>query len=270
MKPKSLFWGEHTWEELTEIAESGAVVVVPFGAFEQHGPMLPVDTDTNIARRWSEDGGRMASDEFGVPVLLLPPFPFGISGHHRRFAGTIWIDPEPYIALVTQVLSCVMHHGFRRIAVLSGHGGNDPGISLAIKNAVTQAENQRPVRIACFEDHRDPVFAKLSHEIWASEPSQGQFAFHADRWETSETLADRPHLVRRDRMVKAELISIEKPEWGYMTHHITKTGASGDPSLARADLGERVWAAWAEAMALFIKRLWETPLPESNDDWTPV
>ncbi len=71
-------------------------------------------------------------------------------------------------------------------------------------------------------------------------------------------------------MVKAQLISREKPEWVYLTQHITKTGASGDPSLARADLGERLWSAWAEAVGLFIKRLWDTPLPESNEDWQPV
>jgi len=230
--------------------------------------MLPVDTDSNMADKWAEDGARKAAEELGVPVLVLPTMPYGISGHHQRFAGTIWFEPEAYIGLVTQILTCVVGHGFRRIAILSGHGGNDPGIELAIKNVVIAAE--RPVRIGFFQDHRDPVFAKLSKAIWADEPSQGQFSFHADRWETSETLADRPHLVRRDRMVKAQLISTEKPEWGYMTHHITKTGASGDPSLARADLGEKVWQAWAEAMAQFIKRLADTPVPESNDDWQPV
>ena len=260
MKPKSVYWGHHTWQELHEIAKSGAVVVAPFGASEQHGPMLPVDTDIHIADKWAADGAKEASERFGIPTLVLPTVPFGLSAHHMRFAGTIAVDPETYVSLVAQVLSCVVKHGFRRIAVVSGHGGNDPGIALGIKKVINRDQEQ--VRIAFFEDHRDPEFQRLSARIFEDEPDQGQMAFHADRWETSETLADRPHLVVREGMVKPDLIHTSRPDWAFMTHQVSPTGASGDPSLARADLGEKLWPAWSEAVALFIKRLWEADLPE--------
>ena len=259
MQPKSIYWGHHTWEELRAIAKAGAVVVAPFGSMEQHGPMLPVDTDIHIADRWAADGAEYAKSRFGIPVLVLPTMPYGLSEHHKRFEGTIYVPPEHYVSLVAQVLTCVSDHGFRRIAVVSGHGGNDPGIDLGIKKVVNQSTT--PLRIAFFQDHRDPDFMRLSEPIFRDEPSQGQMAFHADRWETSETLADRPHLVRPDRMVRPKLSVAGRPEWAFMTHQVTESGASGDPSLARADLGEKLWPAWAEAVGLFIKRLWEVELP---------
>jgi len=49
MEPKSIPWADHSWEELQQVAEAGAVVVAPFGSTEQHGPMLPVNMDSRIA-----------------------------------------------------------------------------------------------------------------------------------------------------------------------------------------------------------------------------
>ncbi|MBU0608787.1 MAG: creatininase family protein, partial [Armatimonadetes bacterium] len=85
---------------------------------------------------------------------------------------------------------------------------------------------------------------------------------HASRWETSETLADRPQLVKREGMVRPTHSRPDIPEWEWRTEEITATGAFGDPSLARAELGEKCWAAWAEAVAQFLKRLSDEPLPD--------
>ncbi len=119
---------------------------------------------------------------------------------------------------------------------------------------------RQTVRIAYFRGHRDPMFAELSREIWQGEPSEGQPGIHASRWETSETLADRPHLVKRDRMVRPTHSRPDIPEWDWRTEEITVTGAFGDPSLARAELGEQCWAAWSEAVAQFLRRLADEPL----------
>jgi len=254
-------WGENSWEAIAAIAKSGAVAVTAWGSTEQHGPMLPVDTDIHIAERLANDGARVAFQKHNVPALVLPTMPFGLALHHIRFAGTVTLQPETYVAVVADVLRCVVQHGFRRIAVVSGHGGNEPGLQLGVRKVVMEFLDTTPVRIATFAGHRDPEFAKLSREIWKNEPPEGQMGIHASRWETSETLADRPNLVRRDRMAKPTLREKAVPEWAWMTDELSPTGAFGDPTQARPDLGERIWAAWAEAAGLFIKRLWETPLP---------
>ena len=248
-------WGEHTWQEIQEAAEAGALAVVPFGSTEQHGPMLPLDTDIHIAERLSVSGAEHAAEHFGIRALVLPTMPFGMALHHMKFAGTVSFHAETYIKVITDVLVSVVKHGFRRIAVISGHGGNRAALELAIAQVVAGLQDSYTLRIALFQGHRDPEFSKLSRELMAEQPSEGQPGIHASRWETSETLSDRPHLVRDGKLDRPELKRDRVPEWRWLTHELSETGAFGDPSLASAELGERMWAAWAEAVGLFLKRL---------------
>lgn len=257
----SILWGEHTWEEIRDAAQAGAIAVVPFGSTEQHGPMLPVDTDVRIAEKMAADGARLAQEKFGLRVLVLPTMPFGLAQHHLSFAGTVSFQPETYIAVIADTLNCIVHHGFHRIAVLSGHGGNEPGLKLGIEKVIHAHAATQALRIALFGGHRDPVFAKLSREIWKDQPSEGQPGIHASRWETSETLADRPHLVKKEKMVRPTLKRPTVPEWNWRTEELTATGAFGDPSQARPEFGMQTWNAWAEAVAQFLKRLADEDLP---------
>jgi len=257
---ETVMWGESTWEQVREAAEQGALAVAPFGSTEQHGPMLPLDTDIHIADRLAADGARYAEEHFGIRALVMPTLPYGLAAHHMGFAGTVTLRPETYLAVVADVLRCAVRHGFHRIAVISGHGGNRPGLELAMSEVVSECSDEQSLRIALFQGHSDPEFARLSPEIFHGEPSEGQPGIHAARWETSETLADRPHLVRRDRMTRPEMTRDTVPEWSWRTHELSETGAFGDPSLARADLGGRAWAAWAEAVGKFLKRLADEPL----------
>jgi len=74
--------------------------------------------------------------------------------------------------------------------------------------------------------------------------------------DTDIHIADRPHLVRRDRMVRPTLKVDSRPEWAWQTPELSEIGAFGDPCLASAELGD----TWAQPVALFLKRLWEEPL----------
>ena len=253
-------WGECTWEQVRAAAEDGAMAVAPFGSTEQHGPALPVDTDIHIAEKVSLDGAALAAERYGVRSLVLPAMPFGLALHHMRFAGTVSLSPETYLAAIADVLRCVVAAGFRRIAVISGHGGNRPALELGMSKIVAEFADRFPLRVALFAGHQDAEFAKRSREILASEPSEGQPGIHAARWEASETLADRPHLVRRGRLSKPVLRRETVPEWTWLTHELSETGAFGDPTLAGAELGRKMWSLWAEAVSMFLKRLADEPL----------
>lgn len=261
-----LKWGECTWEELQEAAEQGALAVAPFGSTEQHGPMLPLDTDIHIAEKVALDGAALAAERHGVRAVVMPTMPYGLAPHHMRFAGTVTLAAETYIAVIADVLRSAVRHGFRRIAVISGHGGNVPALQLGITQVVTEHADRLALRIALFRGHQDPEFAKRSGEIMKDEPTRSQPGIHAGRWETSETLCDRPHLVRRDRIEKPPMHVQAVPEWKWLTPELTPTGATGDPTLARADLGEKIWTCWAESVALFLKRLADAPLDSAPED----
>jgi creatinine amidohydrolase len=251
----NLLWGECTWEDIQQAAEEDYLVVFPAGAIEQHGPMLPVDTDAHIAEKAAVDGARVARDEHGVNVLVLPTLAYGQSCHHMNFAGTISLRFDTYIAAMCDIMRQVVRHGFRRIVFVNGNGGNESAIAAARYQLMEEmAERGKQVRVYCFpgwaySPFRDRI-SKANEDLKA-EP-EGQLAIHAAAPETSETLANRAHLVKRDKMVRPVLKLTETPRHAWRTDEITDTGAFGDPSKARADLGEAYWKAWADSIGEYL------------------
>ncbi|MCD6351039.1 MAG: creatininase family protein, partial [Armatimonadetes bacterium] len=120
-----LLWGENTWPELRQAAEEGYLVLLPAGAIEQHGPMLPVDTDARLAERWAREGATRAREKYGVKALVLPTLAYGQSCHHMNFAGTISLSFPTYLAVLHDLLREVVRHGFRKIVIINGNGGNE-------------------------------------------------------------------------------------------------------------------------------------------------
>ncbi len=112
-------WGEMRWPEMKALARSQCVVVLPTGSMEQHGPHLPLQVDHFIANRLAEDLEKRMPE-----VLILPPLWAGASAHHMDFPGTITLRPRVFIDLLREICTCMRQHGFRRIVLLNGHGGN--------------------------------------------------------------------------------------------------------------------------------------------------
>lgn len=254
----SIHWGDHTWEEIRQLADTRALAVLPCGATEQHGPALLLRTDIRIAERVAWSAAEKVWRENGVRALVLPTLPYGVSAHHMGFAGTITLQPETFIALVSDVLRCVVKHGFRKIAVVSGHGGNIPALDVAC-HKVSDEFTHRPVRIVLDRmSEVPPWFA----EIFAHAPKEEGIRGHADMIETSLMLADMPDRVRRDRIGRPHLRVDNPPEWAWMTHELTDTGALGDPTLASAELGEKVWQGAVHDFAERLLRLSKLELPD--------
>jgi len=105
-----------TWPE---VPAAGAVVLVPVGSTEQHGPHLPFTTDTVIARAVAERVGERLSG----PVFVAPALAYGNSGEHADFPGTVSIGHEALrLVLIEAVRSLARWAG--RIVFVNGHGGN--------------------------------------------------------------------------------------------------------------------------------------------------
>jgi hypothetical protein len=101
------------------IARGRTAVVVPFGALEQHGPHLPLDTDAVLGDRL----GPMLAER--LDALCAPTIRVGCSWHHLAFAGTLSIRPETLLMIVEDLVDSLTRHGFRRIVLLPTHGGNE-------------------------------------------------------------------------------------------------------------------------------------------------
>jgi creatinine amidohydrolase len=112
------------WMQVSEYLEHDDRAVVPLGSTEQHG-YLSLATDKILAERVSVE----AAEPLGVPVF--PTVAYGITPYFLAFPGTVSLRVSTYLDIVRDVLDSLARYGFRRIALINGHGGNQPAGSLA-------------------------------------------------------------------------------------------------------------------------------------------
>jgi creatinine amidohydrolase len=158
-----------TWPEAAGLAAGGAVLAVPVGSTEQHGPHLPVSTDTDLA---VELCARLAESRPGV--VVAPPVAYGSSGEHEGFAGTLSIGQEALELLLVELCRSAAL-SFSRVLLVSTHGGN-----------------AEPVRRAADRLRGESRDVHVWTPRWSGDA-------HAGRAETSLQLALAPHSVRMSR-----------------------------------------------------------------------
>lgn len=125
--------GDLTWPEVDRHGR-GRVLVVPLGATEQHGPHLPIDTDTRIACVLAERLAERRDD-----VVIAPPIPYGSSGEHAEFPGTLSIGQEALELVIVELVRSADH--FDGVVLLSGHGGNAEALSRGVSRLLSEGRN---------------------------------------------------------------------------------------------------------------------------------
>jgi len=121
-----------TWEEVRDLDKGAGVVVLPVGATEQHGPHLPLGTDTLLATGVLDRALARLPDE--VRAWVLPPLPYGKSTEHAGFPGTLSLSARTLLSILEDLGRGVAAAGFRRLAFLSGHGGNRAVLDIAARD----------------------------------------------------------------------------------------------------------------------------------------
>ena len=225
---------ENTWKE---IRDSGVdVAIVPFGSIEQHGHHLPLGTDWMIA---AEGAKRLAQE---LNAFVLPAMAYGNSREHMAFPGTITLRPSTLAAVLEDVVESLRHHGFRKIVVLSSHGGN-----WILKPTVRELNYKYPdISI-----------------VWASGvvPERGDkppVEIHAGKGETSAMLHIRPDLVKDENrgLDSPGFVGQEFNDYvGY--DKTTKTGAWGLPSEASEDVGRDRFESALERQVQYIRYVFD-------------
>ena len=115
-------WDRLTAPALRDAVKDKTVVIIPLGATEQHGPHLPTQVDWRSAYEISLRAARLMAGR--QRALVTPAIPFGMSEHHMSLGGTLTLDYATMAAVVGCVVRSAARHGFERIFVLNGHGGN--------------------------------------------------------------------------------------------------------------------------------------------------
>jgi creatinine amidohydrolase len=209
------------WPELGAQVE---VVLLPVGSCEQHGPHLPFVTDAAIATEVARRAVAVLRSE-GVHAVLAPTLPYGASGEHQHFPGTIDIGHEALFRVLVELgrsVSCWAD----RLVLVNGHGGNLPTVAAAV--AQLRHEQRDAAWVAC-------------EVVWGDA--------HAGRTETSLMAAIAPHAVRHDRAepgitdpVETLLPSLRAG--GVIA--VSPNGVLGDPAGASAVEGEALVAGMVE------------------------
>ncbi|HEY0866804.1 MAG TPA: creatininase family protein [Fimbriimonas sp.] len=217
------------WPEV-DAASRESVVLIPTGSLEQHGPHLPLFTDTLIVTAVAEAVERNLADR----VLLTPTLWLGASGHHLAFAGSLSNSFEAYIGAVESVAESLIPHGFYRFYVLNGHGGNTSPNDLAVRNLKAR--------------HPEMTFGQRGyHEFYSADDyavleGPQKTMRHADEAEVSLILHLHPELVRTDRLVDDGLAP-DPPLQGVVHHfdEITEHGVLGYGTFAKPGTGKALF-----------------------------
>jgi creatinine amidohydrolase len=216
------------WPEIGKITEREAVLLVPMGSTEQHGPHLPVTTDTDIAT------AIVSHPAIGLRLpqaLVAPSLPYGSSGEHDGFPGTLSIGQ----AATEMVLVELMRSAgtvFTAVVVVSTHGGNVVPVERAVSLLRSEGRDVR---------------------AWSP---RWQGDAHAGHTETSLMLAIAPHRVRLgsaqpgDTRPLAELLPDLRATG---VRSLSPNGVLGDPTSASREDGDRLLAAAVDDLIGFVE-----------------
>jgi creatinine amidohydrolase len=223
-------------------------VVLPLAALEQHGRHLPVFTDSllvgEIARRAE---GQLKDRALFAPVMWL-----GNSEHHLDYSGTMSASPRAYIDLVADMIENFLAHGFRRIVLVNGHGGNNvPGQQATFE--VRQKHRKRDDLLILFSCYW--ALGAQPHQADAS--IQQQAMGHACEWETSMILALAPHLVGDYKNVAAvdPKGTFDPAQRAWTTKDRSAAGHIGYPSVATAAKGETLFKLFTADVVNLLARV---------------
>ncbi|MFO7855607.1 MAG: creatininase family protein [Paracoccaceae bacterium] len=240
-------WARLKAHELRALAAEGAAVILPVASIEQHGPHLPVMTDTRLGL---EIARRAALKAWETRKTVVAPVVWsGLSEHHMPFGGTLTLRQSTFLAVLADLVDAMARHGFRQVLISNSHGGN----IIAMQAAADEigARGEVTVVAATYVQEAAGAFAKILEDQSGVQ--------HACEAETAMMLAVEPGLV--DASDLAALGTDPNAPYlraGAAAHRwrsfasVTGDGVLGRPAKATAEKGERLVEAGAEAIAALL------------------
>jgi creatinine amidohydrolase len=244
---ESVLLAELSWPKLAAVAPN-LPVVVPIAAVEQHGRHLPVFTDSMLLG----EVARRASEPLGDRVVWAPVLWLGNSHHHLDFAGTLSASPRTYLDILGDLIDNLVTHGFRRVVLLNGHGGN----IVPAQQAVFEARQR-------YRERDDLLLLAATYWLLGGKPdevdptiSQKQMG-HACEWETSMILHLAPNLVDDLSAIEpvSQAMAFDPATRGWITRERTEPGHIGDPRHASALKGQALFRVFSHDVVTFLERV---------------
>jgi creatinine amidohydrolase len=240
---------EMSWPQIKAAIDAGQrTVIAAAGSMEQHGPHLPLQTDTLLGTTLVAAIIERLPGAFQGPTI-----PFGVSEHHMPFAGTITLDKEAFKTVVRQYAESLASHGFETIVIVPSHGGNFGPLRELEEELGGKAGNARFIAYHDLMSFMGPM-----NEVAGRDGITPNVAgAHAGEAETSLVLAARE-----------DLVSMEYAEEGFVGEFdenaaaaifakgmiaLTNNGILGDARPATAERGLAYRDAMADFLAFWIR-----------------
>jgi creatinine amidohydrolase len=251
---RKLYWSELKTADFAGLDPETTIAVWPIAATEQHGPHLPVATDTAIAEGMiAEVRARLPED---LSILILPTQAIGKSNEHLRSPGTITLSAETALRAWIEIGEAVHRAGLRKLVMVNSHGGNVDLISIVARELRVRLDM---LVVAC-------AWSRLGKPPGLYTDEELAVGIHAGDVETSLMLHFRPDLVDLDRAENfvpstlgiAREFALLRPTgftaFGWIAPDLHPSGAAGDASLATAEKGRLTAAHAADA---FVRLLYD-------------
>lgn len=230
------------WKQVDALSRESTLLILPTAAIEQHGPHLPLVTDTLINNLLL--GHALQKLPADLPVYALPAVQYGKSNEHIGFPGTLSVSASTFMSVLRDIGASLSSAGFRKLVLYNTHGGNSALIDVMARDLRAEFG----LRTFTLQGSGGATFEGLS-------PQERANGFHAGEVETAFLLAAAPELVDRSAYAANYIADISKPEmllpengpatFAWLTRDIASSGVLGDPRPATAENGAR----WIEAAA---------------------
>jgi creatinine amidohydrolase len=238
---------EMSWPAVGAVSKD-MPIVVPIAAVEQHGPHLPVFTDSMLLG----EVVRRAAEPLRDRVVWTPLLWLGNSHHHIDFAGTLSAAPRTYLDLLGDLIDNLVVHGFHRVVLLNGHGGN----IVPAQQAVFEARQR-------YRQRDDLLLLASTYWLLGGKPHQVDTTLtqdrmqHACEWETSMILHLAPNLVGDLSQLEPVPagVAFEPATRGWITKERSPLGYIGDPRRATALKGQTLFGVFAQDLVTFLERV---------------
>ncbi len=269
----SIFSGtmaDMTWQEIENAAAKHALVLLPLGVIEEHGPHIACGADIYSAYLQC----RLVQKELGeknVLSAIAPPFYWGINTSTRNFPGSFNAKPETMKAILTDILTDLKRWGFSEVYYVNSHG--ETGHNLIILESAKEAKQQlginahavmsdgmrRRFRLKGIEDY----ILSVDFDPPSGGPNISVPDFHAGAEETGDMVAFFPDLVqiKLARTLHApDVKQSDYQHWGEDARKVTPLGYGGDPSAYDVDWSRKAIFTYCQAVAKAMQEDYETRL----------
>ncbi|MCD6420103.1 MAG: creatininase family protein [Synergistetes bacterium] len=222
-------------------------VILPVGSTEYHGDHLPFGTDAIVSYELAKEVAKRIEG-----LLVLPPVHYGMSDHYANFLLTISVRAEVLIEVLKDILYSLVKHGMYKIFILNGHDGNIAPIEVASRAVKVEYPEVKIAALNAWWVSAGNLLPKGTFEVWGG-------LGHAGEGETSIMLSLKPELVEMEHAKGVVPTLPEEVEIKWLFDELTPYGATGDPTKATKEKGDKMKEVLVNLIVSFFEKM------EQND-----